>query len=76
MDIVSIEVCFSCPLFEPSDLTCDSGPKRYDWNAKRKEWVYGRDNTSLRELLERELGEVFSGVDIPASLGQGVFFQS
>jgi len=40
-----------------------SGPKRYDWAAKqagasdsRPEWIYLRDESSLRELLQREIG--------------------
>lgn len=40
-----------------------SGPKRYDWVAKREgggeaegEWVYLRDGSTLSGLLEEEVG--------------------
>ncbi|KAG9101500.1 Mitochondrial chaperone Frataxin [Ceratobasidium sp. UAMH 11750] len=36
-----------------------SGPKRYDFDAERKEWFYIRDNVTLRSLLEEELSAVF-----------------
>jgi frataxin-like iron-binding protein CyaY len=36
-----------------------SGPKRYDLDTEQNEWFYGRDNSTLRSLLEEELSGVF-----------------
>lgn len=33
----------------------DSGPKRYDYDAERKAWVYQRDGLTLDSLLKEEL---------------------
>lgn len=32
-----------------------SGPKRYDYSESLDEWVYNRDNSTLGELLDKEL---------------------
>jgi hypothetical protein len=36
-----------------------SGPKRYDYVASDDSWRYSRDDVSLKELLNEELGMVF-----------------
>jgi len=46
-----------------------SGPKRYDLDVEQNEWFYGRDNTTLRSLLEEELGSIF-GQAIQINLGE------
>jgi frataxin-like iron-binding protein CyaY len=35
-----------------------SGPKRYDFESG--EWVYQRDNSTMKALLEKELSIIFS----------------
>jgi frataxin len=35
-----------------------SGPKRYDY--ENGEWVYQRDKSSMKALLEKELGRILS----------------
>ncbi|KAJ7630710.1 hypothetical protein FB45DRAFT_748071, partial [Roridomyces roridus] len=42
-----------------------SGPKRYDYHAEDKTWVYSRDGQSLPDLLNKELSEVLDqAVDV------------
>lgn len=41
-----------------------SGPKRYDWDAERKQWVCGRDDTTLDQLLKEEFGLEMSWEDL------------
>ncbi|KXN72796.1 Frataxin [Conidiobolus coronatus NRRL 28638] len=36
-----------------------SGPKRYNFDLKEETWFYHRDNSTLKNLLETELKEVF-----------------
>lgn len=36
-----------------------SGPKRFDWDVERSDWVSGRDGQSIKELLDEELSQVF-----------------
>ncbi|KZS95818.1 Frataxin [Sistotremastrum niveocremeum HHB9708] len=36
-----------------------SGPKRYDWNAGVRTWVYERDRNALKDLLHDELSQIF-----------------
>ena len=52
----SRQIWFSSPV---------SGPKRFDYvqASKGKDWVYLRDGTVLRDLVEEELG-----VDIEAAV--------
>lgn len=38
--------------------TDGSGPKRYDY--ENGEWVYQRDKSSMKALLEKELSRVFA----------------
>ncbi|KAF3932597.1 hypothetical protein ABW20_dc0108676 [Dactylellina cionopaga] len=38
-----------------------SGPKRYDWIEEKKEWVYTRDDSTLRALLKDEVGIDYRG---------------
>jgi hypothetical protein len=52
-----------------------SGPKRYDYDEAGGGWVYGRDGTTLRGLLEEELAVPF-GPAIAERLGEGPFFES
>ncbi|KAF3928653.1 hypothetical protein AA313_de0207947 [Arthrobotrys entomopaga] len=37
-----------------------SGPKRYDWDQEKKEWVYLRDGSTMRALLREEVGIEYS----------------
>jgi len=37
-----------------------SGPKRYDYIEADRSWRYSRDNTTLDELLNEELGRTFT----------------
>ncbi|KAI5799830.1 arabinogalactan endo-1,4-beta-galactosidase [Geopyxis carbonaria] len=41
-----------------------SGPKRYDWDADRRNWVYARDGSGLEELLKEEIGVSFDVGDV------------
>lgn len=36
-----------------------SGPKRYDYDEERRQWIYLRDQSSLDDLLRQELGRIF-----------------
>ncbi|KAJ9072436.1 Mitochondrial matrix iron chaperone [Entomophthora muscae] len=36
-----------------------SGPKRYDFDIASEQWFYYRENTTLFQLLEKELSEAF-----------------
>lgn len=36
-----------------------SGPKRYDWDPIKHEWIYRRDGSSLEGLLKEELSDIF-----------------
>ncbi|KAF7437051.1 Mitochondrial chaperone Frataxin [Pleurotus ostreatus] len=44
-----------------------SGPKRYDYSPKHDDWRYARDDSSMGDLLNREIGEVF-GRDVNVGL--------
>lgn len=35
-----------------------SGPKRYEYSRVADDWIYPRDNQSIGELLNDELGRV------------------
>ncbi|CAL8068776.1 unnamed protein product [Calicophoron daubneyi] len=35
-----------------------TGPKRYDYNPSRQEWIYKNDGTALHALLEKEISEI------------------
>lgn len=35
-----------------------SGPKRYDYHANKKQWIYRHDNKSLHELLQQEIPKI------------------
>ncbi|KXS20899.1 Frataxin [Gonapodya prolifera JEL478] len=35
-----------------------SGPKRFDYDEKRRRWVYHRDGSTLDEMLNEELREL------------------
>lgn len=45
----------SHPIAERLQLMVYSGPKRYDYSESLDEWVYNRDNSTLGELLDKEL---------------------
>ena len=49
------------------------GPKRYDWtpaqptNLESGKWIYTRDGSSIKELLDRELGKTLEAdIGVPA----------
>lgn len=48
-----------------------SGPKRYDYSPAHKEWFYSRDNTTMRELLNTELGKLMKNDQVRVDLGEG-----
>ncbi|KAI8076849.1 uncharacterized protein BX664DRAFT_270615, partial [Halteromyces radiatus] len=47
-----------------------SGPKRYDYDANKQKWFYSRDNHTLDELLNNELGDILGKVDVLEGLEQ------
>jgi frataxin len=74
--VVSVQVRRSFRAARARTLTrARSGPKRYDYDEAEGGWVYGRDGTTLRGLLEEELAAPF-GPAIAERLGEGPFFQS
>lgn len=40
-----------------------SGPRRYEYDAARREWLNTRDGTELVQLLRKEISEA-TGVEI------------
>ncbi|KAF9499884.1 Frataxin [Pleurotus eryngii] len=44
-----------------------SGPKRYDYSPTHDDWRYARDDSSMGDLLNKEIGEVF-GRDVNVGL--------
>lgn len=44
-----------------------SGPKRYDYSLSAHAWVYPRENQTLGDLLDSELGEAL-GRDVKLGL--------
>jgi rhodanese-related sulfurtransferase len=49
-----------------------SGPKRYDFAANRRDWVYLRDGRALGELLDEELRAVLDDESVTLALGPEV----
>ncbi|CAO3641199.1 unnamed protein product [Cunninghamella blakesleeana] len=41
-----------------------SGPMRYDYDATQHKWFYHRDNHTIDELLNKELGEILGDIDV------------
>lgn len=41
-----------------------SGPVRYDYDATQHKWFYHRDNHTMDELLNKELGEILGDIDV------------
>ncbi|KAF4605438.1 Mitochondrial chaperone Frataxin [Pleurotus pulmonarius] len=44
-----------------------SGPKRYDYSPTHDDWRYARDDSSMGDLLNREIGEIL-GTDVNVGL--------
>ena len=44
-----------------------SGPKRYDYSPFHDDWRYARDDSSMGDLLNREIGEIL-GTDVNVGL--------
>ncbi|KAI0034901.1 hypothetical protein K488DRAFT_83508 [Vararia minispora EC-137] len=49
-----------------------SGPKRYDLSFPKRDWVYLRDDRSLGELLDDELGETLDAEGFELEIGKEV----
>lgn len=60
---VLFSICFHV-LTSPRNT---SGPKRYDYSPKHDDWRYARDDSSMGDLLNQEIGEVF-GRDVDVGL--------
>ncbi|KAI9026881.1 hypothetical protein DFJ74DRAFT_604515, partial [Hyaloraphidium curvatum] len=46
-----------------------SGPKRYDYDPDRRQWVYHRDGSSLDDLLDTELTKLLGrDIRVPISV--------
>lgn len=56
-------------------LAACSGPKRYDFDTEKNDWLYSRDATSLGELLRDELKAVYQESEVADILGSGPFFE-
>lgn len=49
-----------------------SGPKRYDYSPTTGKWYYHRDQSTLDELLNRELSDMLGGKEVKIDLSEVV----
>lgn len=62
-------VNIECSLVLAIDTCARSGPKRYGYVPEADQWRYSRDNSSLGELLNTELSQIF-GQDVDLKINK------